>query len=147
MAEIRRRGARIHLTLPATERDALQGILDRLSPSVGVVAGSAPVAYADAELQAEYAKWVAPDVQRSREADLDVLRDSLTAGEDVTTLTDAQALAWIRALNHLRLTAAGLAGVEDEQWEQALESRATPELRILVALGILQEELVAAIEG
>lgn len=146
MAEIRRRGARLHLRLDAAERQALLAILERL----GAVAGASPSgkrAYDDGELQAEYEHFVVPELERGRSADLDVIRDSLTAGEDVTTLTDAQALAWVRALNHLRLAAGGIAGVEHDGWEQEMDPKGSPELRILVALGILQEEMVAAIEG
>jgi hypothetical protein len=107
------------------------------------------VAYEDAELQAEYDRWVRPEVERGRGEDLDAIRACLASGEDVTSLSDDQALAWVRGLNLLRLTAGGLLGVEEDGWEQrAAESvRRSTEFRVLLALGLLQEELVAVLEG
>jgi hypothetical protein len=149
MAEVRKRRGRIQLHLDVNERAALEMIVEQLSPKLGQVRRTVPIAYEDAELQSEYDHWVRPEVERSREADLDVIRDSVGSGEDVTVLTEDQALAWTRGLNLLRLAAGGLAGIEDDGWEQHADDtmRRSPEYRMLLALGLLQEELVAVLEG
>lgn len=149
MAEVRKRRGRIQLHLDSDERAAIGRIVDELSPHLGRVARTAPVAYHDPKLEAEYDRWVRPDLERNREADLDVIRDCIGSGEDVTPLTEAQALAWARGLNHLRLAAGGLLGIEEDGWDQRADDaqRRSPEYRVLLALGLLQEELVAALEG
>ena len=64
-------------------------------------------------------------------------------------LTEAQVYAWLRAFNQLRLAAASLLGITDDGWEAeaSAELRARPEFGMLMALGWLQEELVAALES
>jgi hypothetical protein len=149
VAEVRKRRGRIQLRLDADERAALAVIVGRLSPKLGEVRRTIPIAYDDPELQAEYDRWVLPEVTRDREADLGVMRDCLSSEEDVTPLTEAQALAWVRALNLLRLAAGGMLGIEEDGWEQRVDEsvRHSPEFRVLLALGLLQEELVAVLEG
>ena len=97
----------------------------------------------------EYERWVAPELQSERDADIAVVRQGLDAGEDTLPLTEAQALAWLRAFNHLRLAAGRILGVEADGWEERADAttRATPEFGILLALAYLQEELVAALES
>jgi len=146
---VRKRRGRIQLRLDRDERAALEMIVEQLSAKVGQVPRTVPVAYEDAEMQREYDRWVRPEVDRSRNQDLDVIRASLGSGEDVTALTEEQALAWVRGLNLLRLTAGGLLGVEDDGWDLRADEtvRRSPEYRVLLALGLLQEELVAVLEG
>ncbi|MGA8014582.1 MAG: DUF2017 family protein [Candidatus Dormiibacterota bacterium] len=149
MAEVRRRRGRIQLRLDSSERAVIGAIVEQLAPHLGKVPRTSPVAYADPELQAEYERWVRPSVESGRNADLDVIRDSVSSGEDVTPLTEAQAMAWTRGLNHLRLAAGGLLGIDEDGWEEQASDqlRSSGEYRVLMALGLLQEELVAALEG
>ncbi|MGP8159812.1 MAG: DUF2017 family protein [Candidatus Dormibacteria bacterium] len=149
MAEVRKRRGRIQLRLDADERAALEMIVGQLAPELGKVRRTIPVAYDDPELQKEYDRWVLPEIERSRGQDLDVIRECLGSGEDVTALNEDQALAWVRGLNLLRLTAGGLLGIEDDGWDQRADDalRRSPEFRVLLALGLLQEELVAVLEG
>jgi hypothetical protein len=149
VAEVRKRRGRIQLQLDADERAALESIVEQLSPQLGTVPRTIPVAYDDPELQAEYDRWVLPEIERGRKADLDIIRDCLGSGEDVTALTEDQALAWVRGLNLLRLAAGGRLGVEEDGWEQRADDalRRSPGFRVLLALGLLQEEMVAALEG
>src|ERR1039458_6736961 len=112
VAEVRKRRGRIQIILDADERAALVMIVEQLAPSLGQVRPTVPVAYDDPEFQAEYDRWVRPDIERSREADLDVIRDCIGSGEDVTVLTEGQALAWARGLNLLRITAGGRMGAK-----------------------------------
>ena len=124
-------------------------VVEQLAPQLGRVARTAPAAYDEPELQKEYERWVRPELDRGRQADLDVIRDCIGSGEDVTPLTEAQALAWARGLNHLRLAAGGVLGIEEDGWDQDAEAalRRSPEFRVLLVLGLLQEELVAALES
>ncbi|MBV8301436.1 MAG: DUF2017 family protein [Candidatus Dormibacteraeota bacterium] len=149
MAQVLRRRGRIQVKLDSRERDALLRILGELQPTLQTNLGRPPRAYDDPQMQAEYDRWVRPDVERGREADVAVVRDSLEAGEDTLPLTEAQALAWLRAFNHLRLAAGGILGIEEDGWETTLDERARrrPEYGVLMALGYLQEELVAALES
>lgn len=149
MAQVLRRRGRIQVKLNRQERTALLRILDELQPQLATRLGSPPRAYDDPEMQAEYDRWVRPEVERGREADLAVVRDSLDAGEDTLPLTEAQALAWLRAFNHLRVMAGGILGIEEDGWEATLDERTRqrPEFGVLMALGYLQEELVVALES
>lgn len=149
MAQVLRRRGRIQLKLDSHERAALAAILDRLAPQLSGALSAGRRAYDDPALQAEYDRWVRPEVEHGREADLEVVRNGLAAGEDTLPLTEAQALCWLRAFNHLRLAAGDILGVEADGWEQSADAgtRATPEFGILIALGWLQEELVAALES
>jgi hypothetical protein len=145
---LRRRG-RIQVKLDRNERSALLRILDELTPKLSSNLATPPRAYEDAAMQAEYERWVSPDVERGRDADVSVVRDGIEAGEDTLPLTEAQALAWLRAFNHLRIAAAGVLGIEEDGWETSLDTatRRRPEYGVLMALGYLQEELVAALES
>ena len=149
MAQVLRRRGRIQVKLDARERDALLRILDELQPTLQTNLARPPRAYDDPQMQAEYDRWVRPEVERGREADVAVVRDSLEAGEDTLPLTEAQALAWLRAFNHLRVAAGGILGIEQDGWETTLDTRTQrrPEYGVLMALGYLQEELVAALES
>ncbi|MFN2582370.1 MAG: DUF2017 family protein [Candidatus Dormibacteria bacterium] len=149
MAQVLRRRGRIQVKLDAREREALTSILDQLEPRIEETAAERSRAYDDADLQHEYDRWVSPEVQHGREADVAVVRDGLSAGEDTLPLTEAQALAWLRAFNHVRVAAGGLLGIKHDGWEKQLDAKSqkTLEYGALIALGYLQEELVAALES
>ena len=148
MASVLRRRGRIQVKVDKREREALIGIIDSLSPRLAAPLASAPRAYDDAKLQAEYDRWVRPDIEKGREADLTMVRDALSGGEDTLPLTEAQTLAWLRAFNHLRVAAGEILGIEGDGWEDTATdaTKQKPEYGILMALGYLQEELVAALE-
>src|SRR5260221_14642287 len=97
------------------------GIIATLTPHLGHVARTVPHAYDDPKLDEEYARLMFPEVEASRDADIDQLRDSLQSGGDRRDLDDAQALSWTRALNHLRLVAGGLLGVEEGGWGHGVD--------------------------
>lgn len=146
MAQVQRRRGRIQVKLDALERAALVSTVDRLEPHTR---GTRQRAYDDVELQGEYERWVAPELQSERDTDIAVVRQGLEAGEDMLPLTEAQALAWLRAFNHLRIAAGQILGVEADGWEERADAatRAAPEFGILLALAYIQEELVAALES
>ena len=134
MAQVLRRRGRIQVKLDAREREALLSIVDGLAPRLEASLATGPRAYDEPEMQAEYARWV---------------RDSLSAGENTLPLTEAQALSWLRAFNHLRIAAGGVLGIEDDGWEESIDpaTQSRAEYGILLALGYLQEELVAALQS
>jgi hypothetical protein len=146
MAQVQRRRGRIQVKLDARERAALTSTVDRLQPHTKE---NTQAAYDETDLDGEYARWVVPELERERDEDIAVVRQGLEAGEDTLPLTEAQALAWLRAFNHLRLAAGRLLGVDGDGWEERAgpEMRASPEFGILLALAYLQEELVAALES
>jgi len=149
VAQVLRRRGRIQVKLDAREREALLSIVDGLAAQGETALAAGQRAYDEPELQAEYDRWVRPDVERSREADLTVVRDSLGAGENTLPLTEAQALAWLRAFNHLRATAGGILGIEADGWEEQVDAatQKRAEYGVLLALGYLQEELIAALDS
>jgi hypothetical protein len=146
MAQVQRRRGRIQVKLDALERAALASTVERLEPHTRE---QQQRAYDEAELQGEYDRWVVPELEQERDADIAVVRQGLEAGEDMLPLTEAQAMAWLRAFNHLRLAAGVILGVEEDGWEERADpaTRARPEFGILMALAYLQEELVAALES
>lgn len=149
MAEIRKLRGRIQLRLDADERRALSMIVGHLQPALAQGLRTTPRAYDEMSLQGEYDRWVRPEIERGIEADLSIVRDCLDAGEDVAPLTEAQAFSWVRAMNHLRLAASDVLGIEEEGWgdrDVSAKLGARPEYRMLMVLTYLQEELVAALE-
>jgi hypothetical protein len=149
LAQVLRRRGRIQVRLNAQEREAMLSIVEGLAPRLSEPLAAPRRAYDDAKLQAEYDRWVRPEIERGREADLAVVRDALSAGEDTLPLTEAQALCWLRAFNHLRVAAGEILGVESDGWEETTSdaTRETAEYGVLMALGYMQEELVAALDS
>jgi hypothetical protein len=148
LASIRRRGARIEVRLDAEERAALVDIVEHLAPLLGIVARTTPRAYEDDALEEEYGRFMRPEVEAARDADIEAMRESLRAGKDPCVLDESQALSWTRALNHLRLAAGGTLGVEEDGWDEAADDTLLrrAEFTMLMALGWMQERLVAAID-
>ena len=149
MASVLKRRGRIQVRLDERERTALRDIVAHLKVHLTRALATTPRAYEDDTMQGEYDRWVRPEIDRGYEADLDVVSDGLTAGDDLLVLTEAQVYAWLRAFNQLRLAAASLLGISEDGWESTAsdELRARPEFGMLMALGWLQEELVAALES
>lgn len=149
MASVLKRRGRIQLRLDSQERNALLDILGRLETHISRALATTPRAYDDHVMQGEYDRWVRPEIERGYEADLGEIRDALGAGDELLVLTEGQAYAWLRGFNQLRLAAGSLLGISDDGWEAAASNqlRARPEFGMLMALGWLQEELVAALES
>jgi hypothetical protein len=149
VASIRRRRGRVEVKLDEDERRVLLGIVDSLTEVLGTVPRTSPRAFDDPKLEAEYQRWIAPELADARGADIDTVRRALGSDEEHCELDDAQALAWVRALNHLRLAAGGLLGIEDDGWEEAVPTgeHGRDEYRMLSALGWVQEALVDALDS
>jgi Domain of unknown function (DUF2017) len=149
LASVRRHRGRVEVRLDAGERAALVGIVDSLRPRLGADARTAPRAYDEPELEEEYTRLMRPEVEAARDADIDLLRDSLRAEGDRRELDESQALSWARALNHLRLAAGGLLGIEEDGWDDAADPALleTAEFTMLMALGWMQERIVQSLEA
>ncbi len=149
MASVLKRRGRVQVRLDEEERAALLASLERLEAHISRALATTPRAYDDEVMQAEYDRWVRPEIERGYEADLDVIRDSLSAGEEVLVLTEAQVYAWLRGFNQLRLAAGSLLGISEDGWEaDATDAvRKSPDFGMLMVLGWIQEELVAALES
>jgi hypothetical protein len=149
LASVRRHRGRVEVRLDADERAAMLGIIDMLSPHLGHVARTAPRAYDDPELEDEYARLMRPEVEASRDADIEAMGESLRTQRDRCDLDDSQALSWTRALNHLRLAAGGLLGIEQDGWDDAADQSVlqSNEFTMLLALGWMQERIVQALDA
>lgn len=149
MASIRRQGGRIEIRLDRDERAALLDILEHLAPLLGTVPRTSPRAYADDALEEEYSRFMRPEVEAARDADIEAVRASLREEGDRRRLDESQALSWTRAFEHLRLVAGGLLAVEEDGWEEAADDSVlrSAEFTMLMALGWMQEHLVAALDA
>lgn len=148
MAHITRQAGRVTIVLDAQERTALLGVTTALQNVIG--SGAVPVSrgYDDPDLEVEYHKWVRPDVETSRNNDVQTIAETLGREAAEYALSESDALAWARGLTHLRLAAAVSLGIAEDGWEQGLSltQQERPEYGWLLALSYIQEELVAALE-
>ena len=149
MASVRRRLGRVEVTLDGEERELLLEVVDDLTPELGIAARTSQKAYDDPDLDHEYQRWTKPDIDMARDADVDALRSWLGGAEDRVRLDEDTALAWLRALNHLRLVAGARLGIEEDGWEEAAPEQllSTSNYTVLITLGWLQEGIVAALDG
>ncbi|MHB8717338.1 MAG: DUF2017 family protein [Candidatus Dormibacteria bacterium] len=145
MASIAKRRGRIQVKLDEQERAALASIVSGMGDAVPAPSRAA---YDDPAMEAEYARWVRPEVAAGVHADLAVISDALSAGDDVLMLTEAQVHAFLRGFNHLRAVAGDRLGITGDGWEATVsaEQLARPEYGVLMALGWLQEELIVALD-
>jgi hypothetical protein len=149
LASIRRHRGRVEVRLDAGECAALLDIIDTLSPHFGLVPRTTPRAYDDRKLEEEYSRLMRPEVEASRDADVAAMRESLSSQGERRDLDESQALSWARALNHLRLVAGGLLGVEEDGWDDQADNALLQrnEFTMLMALGWMQERIVQSLEG
>ncbi|HZS15462.1 MAG TPA: DUF2017 family protein [Candidatus Dormibacteraeota bacterium] len=149
MATVRRHRGRVEVRLDGDERGAMLSIVDVLAPHLGQVARTVPRAYDDPELEEEYSRLMRPEVEASRDADIELLRESLRSQGDRRELDDSQALSWARALNHLRLAAGALLGIEEDGWDEEADPALleSTEFTMLMALGWMQERIIQSLEA
>ncbi len=147
------RGARIRRTrkgdfelrLPPAERDVLRtlpsqlrAILRRDDPALERLF---PPAYAeDPELETEYRGLVRDDLTTARESSLDVMEATI----DASRLDEEQVLAWLGALNDLRLVLGTRLDVTEELYEAGIrdDDPRAPAFAVYQYLGWLQEQVV-----
>ena len=154
MTEVR--GARIRRTrrgdfelrLPPAERDVLRSLPSQLRALLRsddpALERLFPPAYADdARMEEEYRGLVREDLLAARERSLDVMASTI----DANRLDEEQVLAWLGAINDLRLVLGTRLEVTEELYETGLpddDPRAVP-FAIYAYLGWLQEQVVGAL--
>lgn len=143
MAEIETLHDELVITLSTSEKEQLLVAIDILEEKIGVVPRTTPHAYSDLAMEAEYRRLTWPSVQEGRRSDIDEVRANLRRRGPSFRLTQEGAWAWVRALNHLRMAAAGVLGIVDEDWHShAGEWADIPEYQALHALTWIQGALV-----
>ena len=117
MAQINRQGELVYLRVSRGERRALLQILERLEPLVDHSQLARPRAYQEEADEQEFQRLVGNDLADSRAADLARGREALESDERILLSSDG-AMAWLRALNLLRLALAERLGITADGWEE-----------------------------
>lgn len=107
----------------------------------------------DADANAEYQRLVAPDLDRARSADRDVMAEALESWDGRRVIDVAEAESWLRAIGEARLVLAAEEGAFDDGMDDASwEARVTPlalirrpGLAMVTYLGAIQQDLVEAL--
>jgi hypothetical protein len=148
LAAIERRRGRVDVELDDRERQILLLIIDDLSTGMGTARRTVPRAYDDPTLEDEYQRLTWPEVEATRRADIDAVKEALESGGEQCRLDENAALVWLRALNNLRLVAGDRLGLEEDGWEETLagEQLEGDTYAMLVTLGWLQDAIIDALE-
>lgn len=143
MPRIRRYLGRVELWLDDRERSNLLHSVETLREQAAAVR---PRAYDEPELDAEYQRYSAPEVGQLHDADLAAVCADLAGTTRPLRLDEERALAWLRALNMLRLAAGARLGIESDDWAEATEVAPGKQetLSMLLDLGWVQEEILEA---
>ena len=146
MASVRTHMDGAEITVTFDERTALMEVVKELTPGVKNLTWKP---YGDKKLDEEFSRYVGPEIEHNRATDLQMLFEGLGAEGEKVVLTQAQAYAWLRGLNLLRLAAAKKLGIADDNWEDSLpkEARDRREYAMLLTLGWLQEHLISTLEN
>lgn len=100
----------------------------------------------DAKRSNEFNELAETLIDDARTADLDVVLKTLSRQTNPMTLSEGEALAWIRALTTARLILGARLGIEEDGWESNRSiNPASPQVVALHLLGRLQDSLVAAL--
>lgn len=148
MARIRRYLGRVEVFLDSEERAAVLATVDALAAGDTDGPWLQPRGYDDPDLDGEYQRLTGPELEAVHEADLGAMREDLARNQDRCRLDDERALAWLRALNRLRLVAGARLGIEADGWEETIAAAALErdEFAMLNDLSWLQEGLLRALE-
>jgi hypothetical protein len=146
LAHITRQQELVHLRVSRGERRALLQIVERLEPLVDESQWARPRAYQDQEEEQEFQRLVGTDLADSRAADLNQVREALESDQRILLSSDS-AMAWLRALNLLRLALAERLGITSDGWEDgfSLQEHRRPPLATLHLLSWVQEGLIEAL--
>ncbi|HEV2759534.1 MAG TPA: DUF2017 family protein [Acidimicrobiales bacterium] len=154
----RARGGGFDLRIPAEERELLRSVGPQLREVLvrdaagaqqgedSAVARLFPVAYPDDEdRQTEYRLLVHDELLSSHLGALAVLEETA----DAERLDEDQLLAWMRALNHVRLVLGTRLDVTEEGDERPLSPSdpRTPAFAVYDYLTYLQGEIIEALSG
>jgi hypothetical protein len=128
-------------SLPAQMREALE--LGDTDPAVARLNPSACLD--DAEVDAEYRQLMGNELNDGRLKALEVLEGSV----DSPQLDEAQALAWMRAINDVRLLLGTRLDVTEDPLDRTVSPRdpRAPAFALYDYLSLLTQELVEALEA
>lgn len=146
MAQINRQGEQVYVRVSRGERKALLQILERLEPLIDDSQWARPRAYQEEEEEREFQRLVGTDLAESRAADLAQVREALESDQRILLSADS-AMAWLRALNLVRLALAERIGISADGWEEqyTMQEHRRPPLATLHLLSWVQEGLVEAL--
>jgi Domain of unknown function (DUF2017) len=146
----RNRKGEFRLRLPAPERDALRAMPDQLrtllteQPDDPSLYRLFPVAYQDDPARdEEYRRLMHDELLEQHLTSLGVMQETV----DADRLTEEQAVAWLSAMNDLRLVLGTRLDVSEETYEGDIDQDDPrfPQLAMYSYLGFLEEQLVAAL--
>jgi hypothetical protein len=146
----RNRKGEFRLRLPADERKALRAMPDQLrtllveSPSDPSLHRLFPTAYQDdPEREEEYRELMRDELLEQHLSSLRVMEETV----DADRLTEEQAVAWLSALNDLRLVLGTRLDVTEDTYAEQVDDRDPrfPSLAMYSYLGFLEEQLVEAL--
>jgi hypothetical protein len=146
----RTRKGEFRIRLPSNERDALRALPEQLrtlladSPGDPALYRLFPVAYQDdPEREEEYRQLMRDELLEQHLASLRVLEE--TVGAD--RLSEEQAVAWLSALNDLRLVLGTRLEVTEDTYAEEIDEHDPryPSLSMYAYLGFLEEQLVEAL--
>jgi hypothetical protein len=148
LAQINRQGEQVYVRVSRGERKALLQILERLEPLIDDSQWARPRAYQEEEEEREFQRLVGTDLAESRAADLAQVREALNSDQRIL-LTSDSAMAWLRALNLVRLALAERIGITADGWEEqyTVQEHRRPPLATLHLLSWVQEGLVEALSA
>jgi Domain of unknown function (DUF2017) len=138
------------LHLPREERSLLRAIphqlRELLSSDDPALERLFPPAYPDdADLESEYERLVRGDLMQQRLSSVDVMAQTV----DSSRLTEEQLLAWLGALNDLRLILGTKLGATEEAGPEDIadEDPMAPSYALYYYLGWLEEQVVVALNA
>jgi Domain of unknown function (DUF2017) len=146
----RTRKGEFRLRLPSNEREALRAMPDQLrtllseSPGDPTLFRLFPTAYKDdPEHEEEYRRLMHDELLEQHLSSLRVMEETV----DADRLTEEQALAWLSALNDLRLALGTRLDVTEDTYAEEVDEHDPrfPSLSMYAYLGFLEEQLVAAL--
>ena len=146
----RTRKGDFELRITAEERDLLRSLPGQLRELLETDDPSLqrlfPPAYlGEPEREAEYRRLMRDELLASRQASLDVMEATI----DEKRLNEDQILAWLAALNDLRLVLGTRLDVTEDMYNEEVDpdDARAPALALYTYLGWLEEEVVAALSG
>jgi len=149
----RTRHGHFDVRLPSEERDILRSLPAQLREALEAgdakdpaIARLNPVAYPeDPDLDDEYQLLMGEDLSEGRLKAFEVLEESV----DAERLEEGQVLAWLRALNDMRLFLGTRLDVNEDPDERrvAPDDPRAPALALYDYLSMLEAELVEALDG
>jgi len=144
----RTRGGDFQLKLPPAERDVLRSLPGQLRQLLGTddpaLERLFPPAYRDDPLaQADYEEMVRGDLISTKLTSIDVMEQTI----DTERLSEDQLVAWLGAINDIRLVLGTRLEVTEETYEEEIpdDDARAPTYALYAYLGWLEEQVVAAL--